>query len=286
MVRSWMTPDARLVGKLFVLSLVGVGATACSSSNSSDAQPGSTAGSALTSCTTQTLEVVFSPIYSAYESSHTYQVPAVVKGVAASAVKWGTSDSSMLDFAPDPSTGGTMITIQKAGTAQIVASAGNLCGSSTLTVTAATPEQWAAGNKRYNNGVVLDVPTTQPSSPTPNAMQATAACTNCHGPTASNVFKTVSHTPEQTGGFSDDELRGIFMNATLPAGGYFDANVVPLQFWQGFHKWTMTDEEAQGIIVYLRALTPEAQTGSLNFAGRFDGGAPPGAPPGADAGTD
>lgn len=279
-----MTREVRLLGKIVVLSLVGVVGAACSSSNSSDAKAGST-DPALTSCATPTLEVVFSPIYSAYESTHTYQVPAVVKGVAASAVKWGTSDPSMVDFAPDPSTGGTMMTIQKAGTARIVASAGNLCGSSTLTVTAATPEQWAAGNKRYNNGVVLDVPTTVPTSATPNATQATAACTNCHGPTASNVFKTVSHTPEQTGGFSDDELRNIFRNATLPAGGYYDSNVVPLQYWQMFHKWTMTDEEAQGIIVYLRALTPEAQTGTLNFGGRLDGGVPPGGPPGADAGT-
>jgi hypothetical protein len=282
-----MTLEARLLGRIIVLSLVGAAGTACSSSNSnsssSDPKPGSS-GSALTTCATQSLEVVFSPIYSAYEATHTYQVPAVVKGVAASAVKWGTSEPSMVDFSPDPSTGGTMITVQKAGTALIVASAGNLCGSSTLTVSAATPEQWAAGERRYNNGVVLDVPMA-PTSATPSATQATAACTNCHGPTASNVFKTVSHTPEQTGGFSDDELRNIFRNAILPAGGYFDANVVPLQFWQMFHKWTMTDEEAQGIVVYLRALTPEAQTGSLNFAGRLDGGVPPGGPPGPDAGT-
>ena len=33
---------------------------------------------------------------------------------------------------------------------------------------------------------------------------------NCHGPTASNgVFNDVSHTPEQIGGFSDDELIAI-----------------------------------------------------------------------------
>lgn len=273
------------LGKIIVLSLVGVAGTACSSSNSSDTKPGSTSP-ALTSCATETLDVVFSPIYSAYESTHTYQVPAVVKGVAASAVKWGTSDPSMVDFAPDPSTGGTMLTIQKAGTAKIVASAGTLCGSSTLTVSAATPAQWAAGEKRYNNGVVLDVSMNPPSSATPTAMQATAACTNCHGPTANNVFKTVSHTPEQTGGFSDDELRNIFRNGILPAGGSFDSSVVPLQFWQMFHKWTMTDEEAEGIIVYLRALTPEAQAGSFNFGGRLDGGVPPGGPPGADAGTD
>ena len=32
------------------------------------------------------------------------------------------------------------------------------------------------------------------------------ACTNCHGPTANGPYKTVSHTPEQIGGFSDDQL--------------------------------------------------------------------------------
>jgi hypothetical protein len=64
--------------------------------------------------------------------------------------------------------------------------------------------------------------------------------------------------------------------------------------WQGFHRWQMTDEEAKGLVVYLRSLTPTAQSGSSNFGGRFmpgdggrgirgDGGGM--GPPGMDAAT-
>ncbi len=53
------------------------------------------------------------------------------------------------------------------------------------------------------------------------------ACTNCHGPTATNgPFKTVSHTPEQTGGFSDTDLANIILNGEVPDGGYFDPTVL------------------------------------------------------------
>ena len=43
------------------------------------------------------------------------------------------------------------------------------------------------------------------------------ACTNCHGPTATNCpYKDVSHTPEQTGGFSDTDLQNIICTARSP----------------------------------------------------------------------
>src|SRR5205823_3761794 len=110
------------------------------------------------------------------------------------------------------------------------------------------------------------------------------ACTNCHGDnTNSNArYKDVQHTPEQTGGFSDDQLVPIFSMGQVPDGGYFDPDIIcpntrctPDQAyarWQSFHTWDMTDAEKKGIIVYLRSLTPAAQTGSSNFGGRCDGG--------------
>jgi hypothetical protein len=59
--------------------------------------------------------------------------------------------------------------------------------------------------------------------------------------------------------------------------------------WQSIHKWTdITDAQLPGIIAYLRALTPAAQTGTSNFGGggggghHHDGG---GAPPVVDAGA-
>jgi hypothetical protein len=116
------------------------------------------------------------------------------------------------------------------------------------------------------------------------------ACTNCHGPTAtSGPYKTVSHTPEQTGGFSDMDLQNIIWNGEVPDGGYFDPTVLipscdggatctaqAKALWHSFHRWTdITSDELPGVICYLRALTPEAQNGTSNFGGyhgRRDGG--------------
>ena len=267
---------------------------ACSSSDSAgaaadaDAPPGVVdAGppASATGCEKNALKVLFSPMYSAYDGVHTFEIPAVVTGLDQSVITWTASDMTMVGLAQDTATGGVMITTLKPGTVSIIASAGGLCGSSPLTIAAASADDWELGSARYNDNVVLTVPT----GPGMNGAGAAdggvdaaasqeAACTNCHGPTANNVFKTVSHTPEQTGGFSDEDLKNIFRNGTVPKGGYFDSSIVPYAAWQGFHKWQMTDDQARGIIVYLRALTPQAQTGQSNFGGMFmrgDGGAPP-----------
>ncbi|HSY25421.1 MAG TPA: hypothetical protein VK841_25025 [Polyangiaceae bacterium] len=119
------------------------------------------------------------------------------------------------------------------------------------------------------------------------------ACTNCHGPTATTgPYKTVSHTPEQTGGFSDMDLQNIIWNGEIPDGGYFDPTVIDstcdggptctsqaLAVWHGFHRWTdITSDELPGVICYLRSLAPQAQTGQSNFGGATfrsrDGGRP------------
>lgn len=255
---------------------------ACSSSDSGGSSDNTNGA---TSCSDESLTVSFNPMYSSFDGTHTFQVPAVVDGVTASKVKWGISDDAIGSIAKDSESGGIMITVKKAGTATIVASAGDLCGSAKLTVTAATADDWQNGSDRYNDGITLGPP---PGSGGGDggggghgdggrgAPNKELACTNCHGPTANSAFKDVAHTPEQTGGFSDTELENIFRNGEVPDGGYFDTDIVPYKQWQQFHKWDMTDEEAKGIIVYLRALTPESQEGSANFGGRFrDGGKAP-----------
>ena len=286
-------------------SLIATGAGLTCSSSSNPAAPGSatggtsgTAGTGVsnatgpaTSCPKSVLEVVFSPMYSAYfDGTHQFQVPAVVQGVDSSVITWSASDPSMVELAEDPSTGGTMITVQKSGTVDIIATAGTLCGSSTLTITAATEADWMTGSSRYNDGVVLtNVPGRGGPGGPPGgnadggadaATPQQAACTNCHGDTATNLmYKTIAHTPEQTGGFSDEQLQNIFRNGMIPDGGYFDPSIVMYSTWQAFHKWQMTDDEAKGVVVYLRSLTPQAQTGTAsaaNFGGRFDGGMPDG----------
>jgi hypothetical protein len=220
------------------------------------------------------LEILFSTMYSAYDGVHTFQIPAVVNGLDPTEVQidWSASDPSMVNLQLDPTTGGVMITTQKAGTVQIYAQAGGLCGAAPLTITAATPAQWDQGNTRYNMGVIID-----------NLGQTRrmaeggvdAECTSCHGDGAlAGPFKTVQHTPEQTGGFSDADLINIFENGIVPTGGYFDTSIVTYAQWQQFHHWEVGDA-AQGVVVYLRSLVPAAQTGSFGgmfVNGRRDGG--------------
>ena len=228
------------------------------------------------SCPKGALTILFNPMYSAYDGVHMFQLPAVVSGLdpAQVDIEWSASDPSMVALEPDPTTGGVMITMQKAGNVSIIASAGSLCGIAPLSITDATPDDWMAGSDRYNNGVVLTRLPVMGGRPRPDAGTdggVQAKCTDCHGDTAAGPFKTVQHTPEQTGGFSDDDLMNIFQNGIVPKGGYFDTSIVSYAVWQGFHKWDVGDSE-KGLVVYLRSLTPAAQTGAANFGGRFDGG--------------
>jgi hypothetical protein len=236
-------------------------------------------GTGTQACTNNSaLQIVFSPMYSAYEPSHKYQIPAVVNGIDPSVVSWSASDTSVVDLAPDMDTGGTMITVKGAGMVTITANANGLCGSSVLNITSAQSSDWDMGNARYNNGVPLDFrcimgsPTTRDGGPCPDAGPA---CTNCHGPTANAGFgfNDISHTPEQTGGFSDQDLIDIIANGVVPDGGYFDPSIVQYPLWQQFHQWKdIQGPAAQGMVVYLRSLTPESQNGSANFGGHYDGG--------------
>jgi hypothetical protein len=287
--------------------LIGAAASACSSSGSTTSGGGATASGdggngntnvvnndAPASCTdaNNALTVAFTPMYSAFDGVHTYQIPSIVLSVKDSVITWGASDPSMVTLAPDPILGGILITTKKAGTVTIVASAGGLCGTSLLTITSATPGDWDTGNQRYNDGVSVHLGR---GGATYDASAGVGgpACTNCHGPTATdNRYKTVSHTPEQAGGFSDQDLIDIFENGIVPDGGYFDPSIVSYQQWQQFHKWSdITPDQQPGMVAYLRSLTPATQTGSSNFGGLRDGGGPRGdgggfPPPPVDAGTD
>ncbi len=81
-----------------------------------------------------------------------------------------------------------------------------------------------------------------------------------------NAFTDVAHTPEQTGGFSDDDLKSIVVRGTVPNGGYFDRTIIPYGAWRVFHQWTdIQPDQENGIVAYLRSLTPSPQKGAVNF---------------------
>jgi hypothetical protein len=264
---------------------VGVGVAACSSSSSGG-------GAALTSCSTNALEILFNPMYSASDGTHMFQIPAVVNGIEGSAITWSSSNSSLVTLAPDSDTGGILITTNGAGTVNIIASAGSLCGSSPLTITQNQPTDWTIGNARYNDGNAVHFGHGPGGMGGGDAGEMTTpdagpACTNCHGPTATNgAFNDIAHTPEQTGGFSDSDLISIVISGEVPGwsldggmspdAGYFDPSIISYRAWHSFHQWSdITADEQPGIVCYLRSLTPSAQNGSAaNFGGHMfgDGG--------------
>lgn len=306
--------SAWVVGIGVGVCAIGASMAACSSSSSSGGSPSSD-GSTGTCTTPNSLQIIFSPMYSAFipgSNTQTFLVPAVVgAGISGAAVTWSASDTTAVGLQADPQTGGETITVLKPGTVTINAQAGDLCGSSVLNVTSNTEADWMAGNSRYNNGQGLINPFammmggdggmpqgppaggfTIPSPSDPSPLEPAdggpgPACTNCHGPTATTgIFQGVEHTPEQTAGFSDQQLIDIVVNGIIPDGGTYDSTIIPYEYWQFFHKWRdLTPAQQTGIVVYLRSLTPAPQDGKTDFGGAFarDAGAAP--PPGDDGGS-
>lgn len=275
-----------------------------------DGPPPSFADGSVSCSTPNGLSLKFNPMYSGFDGVHTYKVPALVEGADPATVTWGASDPTMVHF--DPYVRGIMITTKKAGTVQIIAtvtSGGTTkCGTAPLTITSYTPAEWDLGNARYNNGNPL--PTGNllqmfdaslpdggidaaafDAGDAGNCMSLPAgfsnpfegplpaACTNCHSPVGGMIFGVtlfmdVSHTPEQTGGYSDTELTNVFVNGTVPPGGYFDNSIICYPNWHAFHTWydINTPEGQKGMNAYLRSLTPEEQLGCFDIYSTCDAG--------------
>jgi hypothetical protein len=304
--------------------------TTSGAGDSGDGGGTSTVSTTPGSCANPTVGISFAPMYSAFipGSPHTFQIPSVTDD--GSPAQWSLSDPSQAQLAPQTFDGlqGVMVTVQGLGAEGKVTvfatKADGSCGAAELDITNATEDDWQIGNSRYNDGVALHLgppdggfggfgdggfgdggfeggrPDGGPRTKDGGSffeVDGGTACTNCHGPTAtSGPYKDVSHTPEQTGGFSDDDLVQIITAGKVPDGGYFDPTVIDSRCdggdtctarayrqWQSFHQWTdIQPDQYKGIVVYLRSLQPASQAGTANFGGRRDGGG--GRPPKGDGG--
>ncbi len=311
------------------------GSTSSSGGSGSGSSSGGTSGDGgAGACANPTVQLVFSPMYSAYikgDNTHSFQVPVVTTD--GQTATWSLSDPTQGTLMPQTFDGqpGVLITVSGTGDSQgninVIATESNgSCGQAVLHITSNTTDDWNVGNARYNDGTVIQIPGRpdgggggfgdggRPEGGFGGGggggfggdggsifeVDGGTACTNCHGPTANNIFNDVAHTPEQTAGFSDDDLAAIIINGIIPDGGYFDPSVlVPgctdggtcaaraYRQWHRIHQWNdITPQELPGVICYLRSLTPAPQMGTSNFGGRRDGGAPPPPPPLTDASAD
>lgn len=225
------------------------------------------------------LVLLFNPAYSAYDGVHEFKLPAIVQGVQD--VEWSANPGDAVDLARDTSTGGVMITTRKPGTVKIIARAGALSGFAELHITDATPEDWELGEQRYNNEIpfpMLDYPDggfrTADGGYANVEIPNDLSCRNCHG--AGAMALDVEHTPQQTGGYSDDALVKIFTMGMKPPGATFHTPF-PEFLYERFHTWDASKAEQKGLIVYLRSLEPKTQ-GPLDFMGLRDQFGPGGMP--------
>lgn len=208
-------------------------------------------------------DILFSPIYSAFDGVHEFKVPAIVNGYTG--VQWEAEDPSMVDLVPNGDNG-VMITTRKAGTTRIIARAGALSGSAQIHITEAAPTDWELGEQRYNNGVPLPNFDAAMAAGMGFSLSDDLSCRNCHGGGADAL--SVEHTPQQTGGYSDEELIAIFtMGQKPPTAGWRSG--IPMFIYTMLHTWNATEEEKKGVVVYLRSLEPMTQ-GDIDFGGFFN----------------
>jgi hypothetical protein len=216
----------------------------------------------VTACAAPVDQIDFTPMYSAFipgSTAHVFQIPAITDD-GNPGTTWCVGDSTQAILAPESFNGlpGVMINVEGVGagsdgdagalgTIQVYAlESDGTCGTSTLTITSTTEAEWTLGSARYNDDITLAGTRTGEGALLAGTHDAGSvyekdggtACTNCHGPTATTgPYRQVAHSPEQTGGFSDQVLVGIFTQGNVPGwtptqppptdgGGYWDPSVI------------------------------------------------------------
>jgi len=232
------------------------------------------AGARGNGCTDATaLRFAFPSMYSAYDGVHEFKVPNAILFDTGAAVRWSVSDERLASLAPDALSGGIVATTREAGKVTIQAELpGGACGSVELTIREATPAEWETGRTRYESGDPLPTIADPPVAPADgsNLLEAGGvhpACLGCHDPDHPvPVFRASSPSPMQMGGSSDDALMAVFRDGVIPAEDYY-LSYVPQETWRVFHRWTVTDEEALGLVVYQRSLPPKVMSPVADFRG-------------------
>jgi hypothetical protein len=262
-----MKNSTQVASVLAVLLTTGAAFMACGGEDKGDG-PGAGIGADNATAATGSLKLLFAPMYSAFEPSHTYKLPVIIDGVQGAT--FSASDPSKVDVENTPT--GATLTMKAPGQVTITAKLGAETGTSLLTITETTAADWERGNARYNT-MVDALPTPDGGTVTIANFFTTrdpkGACTTCHSETA-KLLK-IQHTPQQTGGYSDQQLITIFTMGMKP-GGARQRTSLPEYFWGMGHQWTVDEADKKGLVTYLRALPPKTQ-GEFDYGiRRVDGG--------------
>jgi len=211
------------------------------------------------------LEIVNPSVFSGYDGVRTFKVPLRVRCNQVSLSAWHVEPAGAVTFAVDPdNASGVLATVaQPVSTIRIAAINGSLGGIAVLHVTVGTPQQYALGEDRYNNGADWMLDILNSSLPPPNTK-----CSTCHGENSSAGFD-IQITPTQIARLSDAQLNAIFLSGTKPADVPFrvlpptiilgSTTYTDAELYERFHDWNASSDALAGMALYLRALTPRGQ---------------------------
>ena len=220
------------------------------------------------------------PMFSAYDGVHEYQVTAtfsraaLAMGVDFSSVRWTIDDSIVTHENFDPIPGALLLTTKQAGSTQLRVRFTTVDGKqyrsmSTLTISKADADEWAKGDERYEHGrpLRLEPMPAQPADAEDSACGlseadfkrlptlSTSACANCHDP-ANGVFD--ASTPLFTSFYDNDELIEMFSTGVAPLmrfrTPFMQSVSQPECVFRAFHTWNVTDEEKAGLVWKLRSM--------------------------------
>lgn len=189
-------------------------------------------------------ELLFRPdrVYTGVDGTHTFKIPIAVYD-SDTDLSVTASDGTALTLVkaelknpvdPDGVTDNGkyyMITALKPGAYTLTASSKGRRSTASVTVASYPTTQWANGDARYNNGMTSG---------------ATRACKTCHVDGAA-----IDHSPAALATATDQEI-GIIITTGVKPG----PSVIMVPGEPGGHKWTVTADEKEGLVAYLRALNP------------------------------
>lgn len=223
-----------------------------------------------TATSSDSLVLTYSPMYSAFieGGAHEAQVPVMLKDSSLRGVGASFSSSDPSIAAVVNTDVGALIAIKKEGFVIITARVGGTTGAAKLTITKYTEAQWQAGRARFAKSELAIVPGT-PGGPITlresgagGTLNANGACSTCHTAQAQTLKVEVS--PKQIGGYSDDELVLIFTKGMKPEALALRTQI-PAFAWGRFHSWTVTEDEKQGLVAFLRTQPPKDNPVTIDY---------------------
>ncbi|MBX3226001.1 MAG: hypothetical protein KIT84_29500 [Labilithrix sp.] len=177
------------------------------------------------------LHAVAQRLYSGFDGVHEFAIPVGFRGggedltvVADDPAAANVTSVKATTPRPGPPTAYFMVTPKKAGLLAITATSGTQKVTARIAVAAYEPAQWETGAARYANG------------------GANPACSSCHV-----TGRAHDHSPTALATVTDGDVAKIMTLGQKPG---------PTTITEVDHRWSMTDDERRGLIVYLRSLEP------------------------------